>query len=119
MFATVANAVMWLWTTVGVAVELVFQVIPAALGLVQTIDVGLARTLFSWTLHAIVYFWLIPAYIAFYTMVPRAAGGTALQRHHGAAHLHSVPDLQPAGRHASPADGPRARQRNQVHSGRC
>ncbi len=75
MFATVANAVMWLWTTVGVAVELVFQVIPAAMGLVQTIDVGLARTLFSWTLHAIVYFWLIPAYIAFYTMAPRAAGG--------------------------------------------
>ncbi len=75
MFATVANAVMWLWTTVGVAVELVFQVIPAAIGLVQTIDVGLARTLFSWTLHAIVYFWLIPAYIAFYTMAPRAAGG--------------------------------------------
>src|SRR5215211_1585357 len=75
MFATVANAVMWLWTTVGVAAELVFQVIPASLGLIQTIDAGLARTLFSWTLHAIVYFWLIPAYIAFYTMVPRAAGG--------------------------------------------
>ena len=75
MFATVANAVMWLWTTVGVAVELLVQVIPAALGLVQTIDAGLARTLFSWTLHAIVYFWLIPAYIAFYTMAPRAAGG--------------------------------------------
>ena len=35
----------------------------------------MSRTLFSWTLHAIVYFWLIPAYIAFYTMVPRAAGG--------------------------------------------
>ena len=66
---------MWLWTTVGVAVELLFQVIPASLGLVQTIDAGLARTLFSWTLHAIVYFWLIPAYIAFYTIVPRAAGG--------------------------------------------
>src|SRR5436309_585525 len=75
MFATVANAVMWLWTTVGLAVELLFQVIPAAFGFIQTIDVGLARTLFSWTLHAIVYFWLIPAYIAFYTMVPRAAGG--------------------------------------------
>ena len=75
MFATVANAVMWLWTTVGVAAELLFQVIPASLGIVQTIDAGLARTLFSWTLHAIVYFWLIPAYIAFYTLVPRAAGG--------------------------------------------
>jgi heme/copper-type cytochrome/quinol oxidase subunit 1 len=60
MFATVANAMLWLWTTVGVAAELVFQVIPASLGLVQTIDAGLARTLFSWTLHAIVYFWLIP-----------------------------------------------------------
>jgi len=75
MFATVANALLWLWTTVGVATELLFQVIPAALGLVQTVDAGLARTLFSWTLHAIVYFWLIPAYIAFYTFAPRAAGG--------------------------------------------
>ena len=39
------------------------------------IDAGLARTLFSVTLHAIVYFWLMPAYIAFYTLVPQAAGG--------------------------------------------
>jgi cytochrome c oxidase subunit 1 len=75
MFATVANAVMWLWTTVGVAAELLFQIIPAALGWNAGIDVGLSRTLFSWTLHAIVYFWLIPAYIAFYTMAPQAAGG--------------------------------------------
>jgi cytochrome c oxidase subunit I len=75
MFATVANAILWLWTTAGMAAELVVQVIPAALGYVQTIDAGLSRTLFSWTLHAIVYFWLIPAYIAFYTIVPRAAGG--------------------------------------------
>src|SRR5262249_51483246 len=75
MFGTAANAVLWLWTTVGVAAELLFQVIPAALGLVQTVDAGLARTLFSWTLHAIVYFWLFPPYIVFYTIAPRAAGG--------------------------------------------
>ena len=75
MFATTANAVLWLWTTVGVAAELLFVVIPAAFGLTQTVDVGLTRTLFSWTLHAIVYFWLIPAYIAFYTMAPQLAGG--------------------------------------------
>src|SRR5215470_19833905 len=68
MFATVANAVMWLWTTAGVAAELLFQVIPAAFDLIQTIDVELSRTLFSWTLHAIVYFWLLPAYTAFYTL---------------------------------------------------
>jgi len=65
---------MWLWTTVGVASELLFIVIPAAFGWTQTVDVGLTRTLFSWTLHAIVYFWLFPAYIAFYTMAPEAAG---------------------------------------------
>lgn len=75
MFATVANAVMWLWTTLGVAAELLFQVIPAAMGWNGMVDVGLSRTLFSWTLHAIVYFWLFPSYIAFYTMFPRAAGG--------------------------------------------
>jgi cytochrome c oxidase subunit I len=74
-FATVANAVMWLWTTVGMAVELLYQVIPAAFGWTDMVDAGLARTLFSWTLHAIVYFWLFPAYIAFYTMAPSAAGG--------------------------------------------
>jgi cytochrome c oxidase subunit 1 len=75
MFATVANAILWLWTTAGVVAELLFQVIPAALGWDAAIDAGLSRTLFSWTLHAIVYFWLIPAYIAFYTMAPQAAGG--------------------------------------------
>lgn len=75
MFGTVANAIMWLWTTVGVAAELLFVVIPAAFGWSQTVDVGLSRTLFSWTLHAIVYFWLFPSYIVFYTMFPRAAGG--------------------------------------------
>jgi len=75
MFATVATALLWLWTSVGVAAELVFQLIPAALGVTDWIDVGLARTLFSWTLHAIVYFWLLPAYIGFYTLLPQAAGG--------------------------------------------
>ncbi len=46
-----------------------------ALGFKSTIDAGLARVFFSWTLHAIVYFWLMPAYIAFYTIIPRAIGG--------------------------------------------
>lgn len=55
MYATVANAVMWLWTTVGVAAEILFIVLPASLGWIDTVDVGLTRTLFSWTLHPIVY----------------------------------------------------------------
>jgi cytochrome c oxidase subunit 1 len=75
MFANVAGAYLWAWTSVGAALEILLQIMPVALGLKLTIDAGLARILFSWTLHAIVYFWLIPSYIAFYTLVPRAIGG--------------------------------------------
>jgi cytochrome c oxidase subunit 1 len=75
MFATTGNAILWLWTSAGVAVEVLFQLIPLALGWIDTIDPGLARTLFAWTLHPIVYFWLIPTYTAFYCFVPKQAGG--------------------------------------------
>ena len=75
MFATTANALLWLWTSAGVALEVVFQLIPLAFGWMDTLDPGLARTLFAWTLHPIVYFWLIPAYTAFYVFVPKQAGG--------------------------------------------
>ena len=43
---------------------------------------------------------------------------TALQRHDGPPDVHPVSDLQPAGRHASSADGPGARQRLR-NSSRC
>ena len=75
MFANVAGACLWGWTAVGAAVEILFQILPVALGFTSTIDAGLARVFFSWTLHAIVYFWLVPAYIAYYTIFPRAIGG--------------------------------------------
>ncbi len=75
MYAMTANAILWFITSLGVASEVLFQLIPWSMGWIDKIDVGLARTLFSWTLHAIVYFWLIPAYIAFYTLVPKAANG--------------------------------------------
>ena len=81
MFGTTANAILWFITSLGVASEVIFQLIPWSLGIIDTVDVGLARTLFSWTLHAIVYFWLIPAYIAFYTLVPKAAGGYLFSDH--------------------------------------
>jgi cytochrome c oxidase subunit I len=74
MFANLAGAYLWAWTAVGAALEILFQILPVALGWKSTIDAGLARVLFSWTLHAIVYFWLIPTYIAYYTIVPRAIG---------------------------------------------
>ncbi len=75
MFAITAGALLWAWTSLGVGAEIVFLILPNAFGWTATIDPGLARVLFSWTLHAIVYFWLIPTYIAFYVLLPQAAGG--------------------------------------------
>lgn len=75
MYGNLAGAYLWAWTSVGAAVEILVLILPASLGLTDTINAGLARVFFSWTLHAIVYFWLMPAYIAFYSIVPRAIGG--------------------------------------------
>jgi cytochrome c oxidase subunit 1 len=98
MFGTVANAIMWLWTTAGVAVELLFQVIPAAFGWTDTVDVG-CRYLFSWTLHAIVYFWLFPP-TSPSTRWRRGAGGRLYSDTIRAAHLRPAPALQlPVGLH--------------------
>ena len=74
-FGMTSCAILWAWTLVGVVVEVVFQLLPLSLGLAPAIDVGLARALFSWTLHPIVYFWLIPAYVVLYSILPKAAGG--------------------------------------------
>jgi cytochrome c oxidase subunit 1 len=75
MFAITATAILWAWAASGVIIELLFVLIPQALGVTTRIDVGFGRTLFTVTLHAIVYFWLMPAYIAYYTLAPQAAGG--------------------------------------------
>src|SRR5467141_2525101 len=75
MFAVTATALLWAWSASGVLLELLGIIFPAAFGATAEIDAGLARTLFSVTLHGIVYFWLMPAYIAFYTLLPQAAGG--------------------------------------------
>jgi cytochrome c oxidase subunit I len=75
MFATTVGALLWGWTSLGAGSEIIFLILPNTFGWTQTIDPGLSRVLFSWTLHAIVYFWLIPTYISFYVLLPQAAGG--------------------------------------------
>src|SRR5436190_18726074 len=56
MFGNVAGAYLWAWTSIGAAIEILFLILPVALGFKDTIDAGLSRVFFSWTLHAIVYF---------------------------------------------------------------
>ena len=115
MFATVANAVMWLWTTVGVAVELLFQVIPASLGhrADHRCGSGAHAVLVDAARHRL--FLAHPGIHRVLHDHPARGRRTALQRYDGPPHLHSVSGLQPAGRHASSDDGPTARQRLEVH----
>lgn len=67
--------VMWQFATLGVAVELLWLVIPWSLGWVEGIDPQLARTFFWFFGHPLVYFWLLPAYVSWYGMLPKQAGG--------------------------------------------
>ena len=67
--------VMWTIASLGLAAEMLFMMIPWSLGIVAGTDALLARVLFWYTGHPIVYFWLLPAYISWYTLVPRQAGG--------------------------------------------
>lgn len=75
MHATTANAMLWLLCTIGLASEMLFQLIPWSLGLEKMIDPLLARTLFWFTGHPLVYFWILPAYAVWYTVLPRESGG--------------------------------------------
>jgi len=74
-FMALVTMSMWTIATIGIASEMIFLLIPWSLGLVQGTDVILARTLFWFTGHPIVYFWLLPAYVSWYTLVPQHAGG--------------------------------------------
>ncbi|MDF2680627.1 MAG: cytochrome [Brevibacillus sp.] len=75
VFMSVTTFVMWIIATLPVAVEVIFQLIPWSLGISPTINIMLSRTLFWFFGHPLVYFWLMPAYIAWYVCVPRIIGG--------------------------------------------
>src|SRR5512132_1575290 len=74
-FMALVTFAMWTLASVGLAAEMLFMLIPWSLGLVQGTDPLLARTLFWFSGHPIVYFWLLPAYVSWYTLIPREVGG--------------------------------------------
>ena len=75
IYGYAATIIVWLLATVGVAAEMLLQLIPWSLGWSPTVDPVLARMLFWWFGHPLVYFWLLPAYVVWYTLLPPAAGG--------------------------------------------
>lgn len=75
VLGTIINFTIWFVCTLAVAYEVLVLLLPWSMGLVKTINVPLARMLFWFFGHALVYFWLLPAYIMFYSMLPKIAGG--------------------------------------------
>lgn len=71
----VITMLLWIIATLGVAVEVLFQLIPWSFGWVDTVNVVLSRTLFWYFGHPLVYFWLLPAYMCWYCVIPKVIGG--------------------------------------------
>ena len=71
----IATVVIWILATFGLAVEVVGMLLPWSFGLVDRVDPMVARTFFWSFGHPLTYFWLVPAYVIWYTIVPQAVGG--------------------------------------------
>ncbi|WP_336003347.1 b(o/a)3-type cytochrome-c oxidase subunit 1 [Halorientalis halophila] len=74
-FMVLTTMLMWFIATMGVAVEVVVFLIPWSLGLMPAPNPLLTRTLFWFFGHPVVYFWLMPAYLLWYTVLPKISGG--------------------------------------------
>jgi cytochrome c oxidase subunit 1 len=75
VLGTLVNFTIWFVCTLAVAYEVVVLLLPWSMGITKEVNVTLARTLFWFFGHALVYFWLLPSYIMYYTMLPKIAGG--------------------------------------------
>lgn len=74
-FISVVSYVMWFLASLPIAVEVLGFVLPWSLGWMERTDPLLNRTLFWFTGHAIVYAWLLPAYVSWYALIPRQVDG--------------------------------------------
>lgn len=75
VLATFVNFTMWVIASIPVAYESLVILLPWSAGWTEDINVPLTRMLFWMFGHPLVYFWLLPAYTAFYTILPKVSGG--------------------------------------------
>ncbi|NNE29641.1 MAG: cytochrome C oxidase subunit I, partial [Saprospiraceae bacterium] len=75
VLATLVNFTIWFVCSLSVAYEILFLLLPWSMGITETVNVPLSRTLFWFFGHALVYFWLLPVYTMYYAMLPKLAGG--------------------------------------------
>ena len=74
-FMVLTTMLMWYIATIGVATAVVVFLLPWSLGIIDNINPLLTRTLFWFWGHPVVYFWLMPAYLLWYTVLPSISGG--------------------------------------------
>ena len=74
-FGAIITMGMWQIATLGVATEILTMLLPWSLGIIDATDPQLARTYFWFTGHPLVYFWLLPAYLSWYSFLPKQVGG--------------------------------------------
>src|SRR5699024_4696834 len=74
-YMAVITMIMWQIATLGVAATVLVQFIPWSFGLTDSIDVLVSRTLFWYFGHPLGYFWLLPAYMAWYAIIPKIICG--------------------------------------------
>jgi len=73
-FMAATTFVMWIIATLGLVAEMAL-LIPWSFGWTPGIDVELTRMLFWYFGHPLVYFWIMGAYLIWYTVVPATFGG--------------------------------------------
>jgi cytochrome c oxidase subunit I len=77
-YLPVVSYLMWFLASLPIAVSFLGIITPWTLGWTDRIDPLLTRTLFWFTGHAIVYAWLLPAYVSWYALIPRQVGGALI-----------------------------------------
>lgn len=75
ILGTFVNFTMWFMASIPVIYELLGLLTPWAMGWKAQINVPESRTLFWMFGHPLVYFWILPAYVGYYTMLPKISGG--------------------------------------------
>jgi cytochrome c oxidase subunit 1 len=73
-FMAATTFIMWIIATLGVVAEMAI-LIPWSLGWTPGVDVELTRMLFWYFGHPLVYFWIMGAYLIWYTVVPARFNG--------------------------------------------
>ena len=74
-YIAVLSYAMWDLASVGIAVLFLGFLLPWSIGWLPKVDPLFNRVLFWFTGHAIVYAWLLPAYVSWYALIPKQVGG--------------------------------------------